>query len=152
MGVIDTRNTIGQIFTMVITGSGSNPTKGTTTTDLAIWKKNADYMEITYSYVQTAAGSAGSGYYKFAIPSGYTIDTTKALTTNNNSSDVGTATAYNGSLVSTGIVSIIDSTHFVLTIGADTLATNQVGSAFYQLSTTALNYGFTARVPIVGWS
>ncbi len=64
-------------YTPTLSGSSSNPTKGTTTTDRAQWRRVGSDMEIMWEYVQTVAGADGSGDYFFSIPSGYTIDTTK---------------------------------------------------------------------------
>src|SRR5271165_3346954 len=80
-------------FTMVITGSVSNPAAGAGATSAAAWRRVGDSMEINFNFSQTAAGSAGSGLYLFSIPTGFTIDSTKTLTTNNNASAVGASSA-----------------------------------------------------------
>ena len=138
-------------YPMVITGSVSNPTVGTTTTNLATWRQVGDSMELNYNLVQTGAGSAGSGNYLFSLPSGYSIDSTKVLTSNNNSTALGTCTAYNGSTTIVGVVQVADSTHLYCMTGYSSTPT-LIGSAYYQLSGSTVNYGFTARIPISGWT
>jgi hypothetical protein len=53
------------------------PTKGTNSTDQVSWRRVGDTMEMRWRYVQSATGSAGSGFYLLTIPGGYAIDTTK---------------------------------------------------------------------------
>ncbi len=141
-----------QSYSLTIGAQTTAPTLGTTTTNSAKWRRVGDSMEIVYSLVQTGAGSAGSGYYKFPLPSGFSADSSKILVGNNNVVNIGSAAVYNGSLVSAGVVQLLDSTNLVITVGADTLATTQVGSSFYQLSGANIQYGFSAKVPILGWS
>lgn len=139
-----------QAFTLAITASTTNPTKGTTSTDQAFWTREGKYMRISYNYVQTAAGTAGAGYYIYNMPTGYTIDTAFA-TTNNNVNQVGIASAYNGVTFVKGPVEIISANGFVITGLSDVSAPSQVGSAFYQLDGANIHYGFTAKVPITEW-
>ena len=49
--------------------------------------RDADWAEITWEFTQTNAGSAGSGTYTLPMPSGLTIDTTRAKVLNNTTSD-----------------------------------------------------------------
>ena len=70
-------------FTMSITGSTSNPTKGTVSVDKAYYKQIGDSLEITYTIIQTAAGAAGSGVYLYNLPSGYLINSARKKLYNN---------------------------------------------------------------------
>jgi hypothetical protein len=63
--------------TLTITGSSSNPTKGTgTVVDTIIWRRKGKRAEIRYRYGHTVGGSDGNGTYIFGLPSGLTPDTT----------------------------------------------------------------------------
>lgn len=63
---------------LTITGTTSNPTKGgTITVDKMEYRRVGNSAHIRGEYRQTAAGSAGSGDYLFAMPSGLLIDTTR---------------------------------------------------------------------------
>jgi len=139
-------------YPLTIGGSTTAPTLGTTTVNIAKWRRLGDSMEISYSLVQTSAGTAGSGYYKFPLPAGYTADSNKILIGNNNVVNVGVVGVYNGSTIATGAVQLIDSTNLILTVGATTQPTAQVASSFYGLNGTTAQYGFTATVPITGWT
>jgi hypothetical protein len=141
-------------FPMVITGSVSNPTKGTASLDNAQWRQVGDSMEIMWNYAQTAGGSDGSGYYLFALPPGYTIDSTKTTISANNSSCVGTVSTFDGiSSYGSGQVQVLNSTHLILWASSSTSdGVHDIGSAYYQLSLSNLTYAFIAKVPIAGWS
>lgn len=62
-------------YTMIITGTTTNPTKGTVSRDAAFWSMNKNRILVDYDLVQTGAGSAGSGSYLYKIP--FPIDTTR---------------------------------------------------------------------------
>jgi hypothetical protein len=60
-----------------ITGTTTNPTKGTVTYDNFFWWRDGRYMYYRYDYRQTnAGGAAGSGDYQLALPANLTVDTT----------------------------------------------------------------------------
>lgn len=62
---------------ITVTGSGSNPTKGTgTVVDSIQWRRKGSRAEIRWRLGWTVGGSAGSGIYIFGLPSGLTADTT----------------------------------------------------------------------------
>lgn len=139
-------------YPMVITSSGAAPTVGTTTTNKARWRRVGDTMELSYSLVQTGVGTAGTGYYKFSLPSGYSADSNKVLVGNNNVANVGACAAYNGSTSVLGVTQLIDANNLIMTSTSDISAPNQINASFYQLSGASIQYGFTAAVPILGWS
>jgi hypothetical protein len=137
-----------QQFTMSITGSTSNPTKGTTSLDKAYWRRVGDSMEIRYEYRQTVAGASGTGNYIFNLPSGYSMDTNKITVTTPYQQSLGDAVGYNGTTVYALNVAAHNSTSFTLYNAA---ANSQVGSAFIPLGNADASYGFQAIVPIAGW-
>lgn len=57
-----------------------NPTKGTTTVDRVLWRREGDSAVLRYEYNQTTAGTAGTGTYLHAIPSFLQVDTAKLST------------------------------------------------------------------------
>lgn len=143
-------------FTMVITGSSSNPTKANTTLfDNAYWRRVGDSMEIVYTYAHNnnTGAAAGSGTYLFGLPSGYTIDSNKiSVSTTNAPGVVGSATV-SSTNVPTGSVKVYNTTN--LSIYANEAAAStagMVGSSFIPMNAADARYSFSARVPIAGWS
>lgn len=63
---------------ITITATTTAPTKGTTSTDVIYWRRSGRFAEIDLQYSQTVAGTAGSGDYLFALPTGMTFDATFA--------------------------------------------------------------------------
>jgi hypothetical protein len=140
-------------FTMTAEGSVSNPTKGTVAVDEARWRRVGDSMEILWNYRQTAAGTAGSGTYKFLIPGGYSIDSAKITPSSGTAPPVvGAATAYDGTSDFTGYVHAYDSTHLGMVLGDESADPSTVGSASTGFDKTTLNYSFSARFPVTGWA
>lgn len=140
------------LYTLSLTGATSNPTKGTVVRDKAYWRRVGDTMEIRYEYQQSAAGSTGSGTYKFGLPSGYTIDTNKVTVSTTNigvclgpchifSSASGTAVY--------GAVEAYDTSNLMLVTGT---GGTPVSSTSFDLGAATVYYSFEARVPISGWS
>ncbi len=140
-------------YTMVITGSVSNPTIGTVSVNQAYWRRVGDSMEIFYELEQIGAGSAGSGDYLFSLPPGYTIDSTKVPLNDNSNIGIFYASTSGGPANGTGLVQIADSQHFYAGVNTNTSpAINTVGSTYYSLSASTVVYSLTAVVPILGWS
>lgn len=144
---------------ITITGSSSNPTKGTTTIDRVMWRKEGDHARIRYEYRQTAAGTAGSGTYYFAIPSTIgTIDTSKQT--------VGTVSAASWVQTTGGADQNGASGFFVQAVAVDatkvsliTLSTvggspslSNIGSSYWAMNQTSKDLSFEILVPIAGWS
>jgi hypothetical protein len=144
-------------YTVSITGTTSNPAKGTTTIDQGYWSRIGDEMEITYDLKQTGAGTAGSGKYLFSLPAGYTIDSTKVKVDTNDGSNVGgfkfsnSADDANTTSVN-GYVYPYDTTHLAAWYQSSSTQQTIVQSGSGDLSNTNLHYKFTARVPISGWT
>jgi hypothetical protein len=142
-------------FPMVISATTSAPTKGgSISQDLAYWRRIGDSMEITYSYRQSSAGTAGSGIYLFKLPSGYAIDLTKTPgATNTPRTVVGAAEGTPGAVeTQTGTVSVYDATSLSIWATNSTATNQQVSSTYASLTNANTEYSFTAIVPIVGWS
>lgn len=145
-------------YSMTITGSSSNPTKATAADiDSAVWRRVGDSVEIMYTYYDSNASGAagGSGAYLFALPTGLTIDTTKApaSTTEGRGAVVGSAGGnQNGPACRAGIVQVYSSTKLAITGGTATSDPQFVGSAWFTISNTDQAYSFRAVVPISGWT
>jgi hypothetical protein len=151
---------------ITITATTTNPTKGTTTVDRVLWRRSGDSAEIRMEYVQTGAGTAGSGDYLFAIPSSIgQIDLTKTSTyTANINSNTQRPTAVVGSFQAGGTamldgVATVYSSNQIRLIGgvhafsAGNTITNSIGSSSTNISlnNSPVSYGITFTVPIQGW-
>jgi hypothetical protein len=141
--------TAWQSYVPAITGTTTDPTKGTVAVDVAWYREIDKELIINYQYRQTAAGAAGSGYYEWNLPGGYTVDNTKVNYGNH---------AYLGSCghgiiwtTSSGEVhahvTITDGTHWRLMRQIDQLG--WVGNAVCPLSNTDVVYAVNIRVPIL---
>lgn len=147
-----------QSYTLPITGTTTNPTKATTRTDVARWRRVGDSMEINYTYSHSSATGAanGSGTYLFGIPSGYAIDSNKVFI--NSAPDVGVvgaAAVYNSNVTGnrlSGFVKIYDSNRLMITTGNDQVGVQPAASSLFQFTAGTVVYSFLATVPIQGWS
>ncbi len=134
-------------YTPTLTGSGSNPSLGSTGTISGMWRRVGDTMECTLYAVASGTGvTNGSGYYQFSIPSGYSIDGSKTKGT------FGTAKILNAS------VSYYDGVVVYGTSTAVRLLVNNAGDLVGQ-NVPAANwlsagddFQLTFSVPITGWS
>lgn len=62
---------------ITLTATTTNPTKGTTTSDNIRYRQlGAKEWEVVMTYIQTVAGSGGSGDYLVTLPNGLSFDTT----------------------------------------------------------------------------
>lgn len=59
---------------MAITATGTSCAKGTVTTDKFWWARRGSEILFRYDYVQTVAGTSGTGAYSIALPTGLTMD------------------------------------------------------------------------------
>jgi hypothetical protein len=146
-----------QSYTMTITGSSSNPTKASSPAkDQAYWRRNGSNMEIRYDYGHTssAGAAAGSGDYRFSLPSGYTIDSSVPL---NNAFQGYLGTGVVGTGVSTstfqGLLFAENNTSFSF-LGANETTANAIlsNTQLAALNNTSVYYSFRASIPIQGWS
>lgn len=150
---------------ITITGSSSNPTKGTTVVDKIYWRRANSGMEAKYEYEQSTGSSAGSGTYLLDVP--FTIDTTlvKAFGTAGGStklhrSTIGPASFWGGTLrYNFGTASVYDSgkiritSHKITNVSSGGIFEEELvvfGSAEFSFGT---NVAFSASisVPIVNW-
>lgn len=145
--------------TPTITGSTSNPTKGSMTTDLMTWYRDGRYAVVSYRYVATTAGSAGSGVYLIQLINSLTIDTTYQNTDSGTSTlSIGLANCEesvvfgqtNTASVVVGTAQANDTTH--IKVGGLIGGTiNYWSSAGGPLSGTNVQMYFYCKIPIVGW-
>lgn len=144
-------------YTLTIGATTTPPAPGTVTVNNAQWRRVGDCMEIRYDFLQTVAGTAGTGGYLFPIPSGYTIDLAKVDGEGGYNACVGSAIARAGTTAGTGTVNVFNSTNLAINVFASsgsTFATvpGPIGSTYYALTFADIEWSFTALVPIVGWS
>ena len=150
-----------QSYALTIGAVTSAPTPGTGAISTAIWRRVGDCMEISYTFSQTNAGSAGSGIYLFPLPAGYAIDTTKALISTSGSGTSGTIvgsayiannTTVNTSTQDPGFVIPYNSTNVAVYYqNGSTTIVAMGGPAAIGLSSTPIYLTFNVKVPIVGW-
>lgn len=140
-------------YSVTIGAVTTPPTKGTIVTDSAFWKRVGDSIIIKYDYAQNVAGSAGSGVYKFPIPSGLGINTSTFTTAfTDGQGYCGGAEAVSGSTVFKGSVMRFDGSNLFLQLANDATVATNVGSAFLGLGNTTQRYSFvTVPIPITGW-
>jgi hypothetical protein len=163
--IVAKHNTTGwNSFTMSVTGSTSNPTKGTTNIDAAYWKREGINMHLMWTYRQTAAGSAGSGSYLFGLPTGFTMDTgVVTAATSAQATQIGSGSFQEGNNDATsatiypGACYAYDSSNIGVLFwdqSAGDLRTTRVslgsGSGL-NFSTTSLFYQMNCIIPISGW-
>ncbi|MEE4292243.1 MAG: hypothetical protein V2J13_10900, partial [Cycloclasticus sp.] len=145
---------------IVVEGTTSDPTKGTTDLDKTWWRRDGSDMIIRYELNSTVNGAAGSGDYLFSIPSGYTIDTSKieAYSTVEGSGQFNAKSSIGSGKISnntdSGILSgIVYDTSRVRFCGL-TSSGGCVSNTFFGFATGAAGHSFSAliRVPIEGWT
>lgn len=148
---------------ITITATTTTPTKGTTTNDHALWRRQGNTAVITYAYTQTSAGNTGTGDYLFALPTGLVLDPTFSVFT----SSVGTpllsvpsafpsiipttgAGIAGGSLVSFNAFAFSTSTFRVSMLGTAP-SIQSFSSGQINFSATSVSFNFTITVPIANW-
>lgn len=152
--------TDSQSYALTIGGTTTAPTAGTGATSLATYKRNGESIDITYTFTQANAGTAGSGTYLFPLPSGLSIDSTKVTINPNpdgNASVLGvaqissSAPTTNGGNGVLGVVIPYNSTNLAITYNS---ASSNIflDSAHNTLANINISYSFTAHVPISGWA
>jgi len=141
---------------ITITGSTTNPTKGTTTKDSAKWRRVGDSMEILYEFAQSTAGTAGSGDYRLGIPSGFTIDSNKIEIANSMPKGTcGVFTLRSSGSYYEGQVHTATSTSLFCSFIDTAQSTGLVkllGSTDAAFNNNPLQFTAVVRVPILGWS
>jgi len=150
---------------ITITAISANPTKGTIVIDRVYWRRQGNDMLLDYRYEQSSAGTTGTGNYRFAIPGGFSVDTTvcplQAGTTNiidYARGHVGRAQVSGGSTVSSndGICQVDTATTFRLFLIAlsttPAISTSILGSGTVAMNLNPWIMSAQLRVPISGWA
>lgn len=142
----------------LITATTTNPTYGTVTQNVALWRRVGDSMEIIWTFRQSTSGSSGSGTYLFNLPPGYQIDTTKLPASMSNIQPIGTFNyADSNSSFGNGWVSPYSATqlwaHFPYTTsGGGAQIASPWGSATSGfIATSPMSLSIRVTVPIAGW-
>lgn len=133
------------------------PTKGTIATDSVRWRRVGDTMEMRWNYVQTTAGTVGSGYYLITIPDSYAIDTAK-LPVPSSAIDrrayVGTISLYYTGRC-TGSVYAYNTTQLwaeVNCVNGTNTAGGAFGSGYMDLGQAAnMSVNIDVKFPVSGW-
>lgn len=140
-------------YTLTVGATVTPPTFGTTTVNIARWRRIGQNMEIYYEIVSTAAGSGGSGTYLFPIPATFAMDT-GLITPSTLGTQAGVGWAYgaiNTVVNGTGVVTAYNTTTLAMILVTDT-GNNLVGSGFFNTTNSnGLNLSFGASIPISGW-
>lgn len=145
-------------YDLQITASTTNPTKASSpVVDNAVWRRVGDSMEISYRYRHDSntGATSGTGTYRFSIPAGYTIDTSKFQDVGNMGGlgQVGTCNVYGAAEgILTGTVTVNNYQNLQLIASDDVNVPQTVDESYVDLGQVAAYYSFTASVPIQGWS
>ena len=153
---------------ITLTGSTSNPTKGTTGVDRMLTRRVGDSLEVRIEYRQTApSGNAGSGDYLVSLPAGLSIDLNKVtadsaiegaqgdFTLDNGVGDAAVGNSV-GQAVGTAFVHDVTRVRFgFISVSLPPGSGNDLGvwGSTYA-ATTAANLFMVAsfKVPVAGWS
>lgn len=114
-----------------ITGSTTDPTKGTVSRDTAFPRRHADGTgSVNYDFVQTGGGAAGSGNYYYSLPEGVNVDFTRLNT------DRVYGPCWTGNSFTWGVVTTTSdfSNAFVLYTGNQANALQIIGSTWEDLN------------------
>lgn len=135
-------------YTPVLTGNISGTFTNTTTT--GFYRCDGDTLEMSAESVFSGAPGTAIGYFQWSLPSGFTADTAKILTTSVGQQVIGFAQGLdNGTSWYRGIVQYQDTTH-VTAIMSDT--GNQAAPATPFTWGTADLITLYARVPVTAGS
>ena len=128
-----------QAYTPVLSNAGTTSSNG------GYWRRVGSVMEIATHQTFTGAGAAGA--FRIAIPSGYTIDTTRLPATSFDAVDpVGTGDYYNGSAFSMLNVYVITTTtvNLIVTGAGNDILGNSLANGH--------RIGTKFAVPIAEWA
>ena len=149
-----------QSYTPTITAVTTNPTLPTSglLSHTARYRRVGDSVELQWFFETgtVSGGNNGSGTYRFGLPAGLSIDSSKLPSTtgtgtgtNNGSRVVG-----NFCISSRDGVMWVDSSNFLIA-GVESGGTDLIpvtGANSSLMTTNNLTASFTARVPVTGWS
>jgi hypothetical protein len=146
--------------TITISGSISNPVKGTVVTDRIYRRRVGDSASLRYNYRQSAASAnGGSGNYLFSLPSGMSFDASKVNITGNLDNVVGTFSGrYGGGIDQyAGYCIAVSSTQFIAYLQFQREGGTQnagiLGSGLGNLGSVGdMIFLMDITAPISGWS
>lgn len=143
-------------YTLVITGTVSNPTPGADNGHVTTQYRDGSYLHQHIDLNYSAGGSLGSGLYLFPIPTGLTADPNNIKTASADAEGYcGTGQIFDGTTSRNVQALMYDSTHFSLKILTNTnnLTKNyaDIGSANFGL-TNAFILSLDVKIPIIGWN
>lgn len=146
---------------VTITGSTTNPTKGTIVKDEFWYRRKGENLEFIYNYEQSTAGANGSGDYIFTLPTvtGCTINTTVTGVNTTIGANSGTDHSSVGSggagvpsvAAGSAWVAIYSTTQFRI-IAAVSATVQSVGSGQYALGSTGTMYTVSGSFPCSNWA
>jgi hypothetical protein len=155
------RSTIGSatISTILsVPSGGTQPTCHANANIIYRYSIVGNTMYVNFSFYQASAGTAGSGYYQYAIPAItlYMIDFTD-IQASTNGNAIGTRLGtcnFDTGVHETGVVYVIGSgtsARLILQAVAGNANTiyEQQRSTYFQLNQNLFNFGFEAMFPIV---
>ncbi len=137
------------------------PVKGTNTTDRTLYWRHGRRLYVEESYLQTGAGTAGSGDYVYTtpVPATHVMDLTNfspytvviGNAQGKSAADIGGGLGFGNA--ETMIVRVIpyDTTHFRLYVVS--LSINNMANSASNFGLAQANFGFSIKydVPITGW-
>lgn len=142
-----------------ITGTTTNPGKGTYERDVMPWCRRGSACDFHYQFRQTGAGSDGSGTYRVGLPfSANTsiIPTTDGLSESSTSMDawaasiIGAGTLSNNSTMSFANAQLSTASTFAVQRVNDAARTRW-GSDNYSLGGTTIRIGVRGSYPVTDW-
>lgn len=142
-------------YTLVITGTVSNPTPGADNGHVTVQHREGVYLHQQIDLDYAAGGIVGSGVYLFPLPTGLAADSAFIKTASQDASGYcGEGVIFDGTTSRNVQALMYDSTHFsikILTTVAN-LTKNyaDVGSPNFGLS-GAFMLSLKVRIPISGW-
>lgn len=136
--------------------------KGTNTADSIVWSRDGQFATVILNYVQTGAGTAGTGNYLFTLPTGLTFDNTyhPYFTTAIAQNAIGKLTdrigygyaSYGAVTNGASLVPVAyDSTNFRLWTIDSTSPGTVDGASNYGIAGANANYHVTLRFAVPGW-
>jgi len=144
-------------FTTTISGTSTAPTPGSGATLTSYYLQMGKMLFINMNFSQINAGSAGSGYYLFNLPTGFSINTSVSgvlsvgspysypsagsciATLGNNSYDTGSVLVHSSSFYALALYNASLNSSFII---------GNVGSGYYILGNAIVTYSATAMLPI----
>lgn len=148
-------------FTMSIFGVTTNPTRGSVAQEDAFWSRDGEFVEYTWSYRQSGAGTAGSGIYYFGLPANLAPNYVRAAGVSGASIPCAVGSGFMGDSNYANLTPLLGGSTspfpnaVVLGLaGSGTSNAEMLNSALsgYSLADASASYSFTARIPISGWS